>query len=247
LRRAARIDYLEDAVEPKSLSVKVPVTLGAREVEELRRTLAAAREASAIVLEGSDGVFCRGLDPSANLLGHAEREAAIEAFADCLGILRRSPAPSVAVVDGEALGGGLGLAAVCDVVIATPRATFSLPETLHGLQPAMILAALLERMPPQKARLLALTPHARGAEEARALGLVDEIATASVRSSLSAWLRALRRPKPQAVAALKSFTLEIAGLPFSEAVRRGAARTAEALATAPVQAALRDLARGDRS
>src|SRR5438477_5999325 len=82
---------------------------------------------------------------------------------------------TLAVVDEQALGGGVGLAAVCDYVLATERATFGLPELLLGLVPATIFPILLERMPPQRARRLALLGHTQNAAQASASGLVDEV------------------------------------------------------------------------
>ena len=74
--------------------------------------------------------------------------AAMDAFASALTAIRR--APTVAFVDGDAHGGGCGLAAACDLVAATPKASFALPELLLGLVPGAILPALLDRMPAQK-------------------------------------------------------------------------------------------------
>src|SRR4051812_27966939 len=141
--------------------IRVPRALEPAGLVELGRALLAASRDDAIrvlLLEGAEGVFCRGLDAAVALetRGVAEEARAAHAFASCLRALRFGGKPTIAAVDGEALGGGVGLVAACDLVLATERATFALPELLFGLLPATILPLLHERMPPQKARLLAL-------------------------------------------------------------------------------------------
>src|SRR4051812_49298007 len=107
----------------------------------------------AIVFAGADGIFCEGLNLTPLASGTAGCDViveAIEAFTRCLAVLRRSPKPTIALVDGEARGGGLGLAAACDVVVATDRSQFALPELLWGLLPAVIYPSLRQRMTVQQ-------------------------------------------------------------------------------------------------
>ena len=133
----------------------------------------------------------------------------------------RCGAPAVAYVDGEARGGGVGLAAACDLVLATPRATFALPEALFGLVPGAIRPILEERMAPQKVRRLALLAGSIGAEEALALGLVDRIVADE--SEAAGPMRALARAE-------RGAALQIAHDPGLErAVRAGARRTLQRL------------------
>jgi enoyl-CoA hydratase/carnithine racemase len=92
-----------------------------------------------------------------------------------MGALLTAPRPTLAVIDGPALGAGLGLAAACDVVVASERSTFGLPEALYGLAPAIIRPALMTRLTIQQLNMLLFTCHSRSAQEARALGLTASI------------------------------------------------------------------------
>src|SRR5205814_4751005 len=83
--------------------------------------------------------------------------------------------PVFALVDGPALGGGLGVAASADVVLATRRAVFGLPEALIGLIPVFALPPVAARAGIARARLLAMGGPTLNADEALRIGLVDEV------------------------------------------------------------------------
>lgn len=136
---------------------------------------AVADRRPALVLSGDGGVFCTGMDlaaVTALAAGQATRPLH-EAFARVLARLGDMPVLTIALVDGEALGGGLALAAACDVVIATDAARFGLPEALWGLLPANAAPVVARRSGVQAARRLALTTEAVDADTARLLGLAD--------------------------------------------------------------------------
>ncbi len=175
------------------------------------------------ILVGGDGVFCKGMDLAAT----EDAEPAFAAFTETIAAIRR--APTVAYVDGDAHGGGCGLAAACDVLLATPRATFALPELLLGLVPGAILPALLDRMPPQKVRRMALTGLSMGAEEACAMGLVDAVVADEIEARRVA--KTLSRADAKAMTALRN--LMDAG--FDAAVARGARVTRARLADPDTQ------------
>ncbi|MCC7382725.1 MAG: enoyl-CoA hydratase/isomerase family protein [Deltaproteobacteria bacterium] len=216
--------------------IAVPAALSPSSLADLADRLAAVRDGVA-VLRGSPEIFCRGIDFLAlDASDQKANERALDNFARCLRSLRRAPAPCIAVVDAPALGGGLGLAAACDVVIATPRARFGLPEALFGLYPAMILAALEERMIPQRARRLALEGASIDANAACALGLVDEIAEDADRA-VARWVRTLGRATTEGVTALKNHPPTADR--FDAALSAGRLRTAEALLDDAVRARVR--------
>jgi len=163
--------------------------------------------------------FCRGMDLSAT---EGDPEPAFSVFTEALAAIRT--APTVAFVDGDAHGGGCGLAAACDLVFATSRATFALPELLLGLVPGAILPALLDRMPAQKVRRLAMTGLSMKAEEALAMGLVDAIVADEAEAKRHA--KTLGRADPAAVAALRA----LMDVGFDAAVAKGARATRARLA-----------------
>jgi enoyl-CoA hydratase/carnithine racemase len=231
--------------------ILVPPTLDAGSVAALGRAIEhAVRDPAArvLLLAGADGIFCRGMSLD-RLVASPPPDglaAAAQGFARCLGALRFAAKPTVAIVDGETLGGGLGIAAACDLVLATPRSTFGLPELLFGLLPAVVLPVLLERAPAQKVRLLALRAGSVPADQARNLGLVDEVLPADeLPRAVRRWVRALSRPDPGAVATLKRYSAEATRLGVAAGLCRGAGLTAEALADGATLAAIRTFVDGE--
>jgi enoyl-CoA hydratase/carnithine racemase len=199
-----------------------------------------------IRLEGKDSVFCRGMDLEA-VTGHAAAEQkahGVARFGRCLQAIANSPKPTMAVVDGAAEGGGLGIAAACDVILASDRARFALPEVLLGLVPAVILPFLLNRMSPQKVKRWALTGKSHDPMTAREAGLVDEvIAGSDLESACRRWERDLARANLKAVATLKRFVAEAIADPQA-ALEAGVRLTSQSIADEaimnPIRAFLRD-------
>ncbi|HYM24281.1 MAG TPA: enoyl-CoA hydratase-related protein [Vicinamibacterales bacterium] len=191
--------------------VRLPALLDASSVAAMRGALTRASEdgsARAIVLRGaSPGVFCRGLDFAALAPGE-DPEPAIQTFAASLFAIRTCSKPVLCVVDGEAAGGGVGVAAAADAVIATPGASFALPELLFGLAPAIVLPYLAERVAVQKLRWLALSSERIDACAAMQLGLVDRIMPSEeCAGAIASWIARLKRARPEAVASWKRMTL----------------------------------------
>ncbi len=96
-------------------------------------------------------------------------------FAGMLSRIERSPKPTVARVQGAALGGGVGLACVCDLAIAADNASFSVSEARFGILPSVIGPYVNNAVGKRQARRLALTTERIGAAEALALGLVTRV------------------------------------------------------------------------
>jgi enoyl-CoA hydratase/carnithine racemase len=181
---------------------------GALTAADVVRLEIATREsagARALVLEGAGAVFCAGLDLAH--LGEIAPDAGeiadrLRTFAGVLRGLDTLACPVVAVVEGAAAGGGVGLACVADVVIAGPRATFSLPETLIGLVPGVIFPYVARRVGVAAAKRLAMGTPSITAEEACRIGLVDHVSDDPPRM-LRTLLTRFDRTAPRAVAALK--------------------------------------------
>ena len=182
-----------------------PGRLSALLIEDLVAALAEQTEARVVTLEGDGGVFCEGFDltllaqPAAGDIG----VTVLERFGALLDAIAATPRPVIALVDGPAMGGGVGLAAAADLVVATPRATFGLPEALFGLVPAMVFPVLARRVGAPQARWLALGAASLSASDAWRLGLVDELAD-DLETTLRRHLQRLSRMDPRAVAAVKA-------------------------------------------
>lgn len=217
---------------------------GLAALEQLLLRVEADTNCRALVL-ASDGVdFCRGMDLGMLTHGDAsERHAAIARFARCLGLLRGLRVPSLCLVEGAALGGGVGLVAACDLVLASRAASFALPELLMGLIPAVVLPVIRDRVGMSRARWLTLTGEGLTAAAAEQLGLVDEVIEDPTQA-LGIRLKRLLRSSPAAIARLRSFTAEIADLPLEQALAAGVARTSADVADPEVLAAVAGLAEG---
>jgi len=155
--------------------IRLPESLNHRALAELNQALTAAPDDGVIVLRAVEGskVFCLGMDFSESNQTDERLLAGLRAFAGILHWLRESPLVSIAAVAGAAIGGGLGLAAACDVVVATDQACFGLPEALYGFSPAIVSVVLRDRLTLQAARLLALRCETIDAATAERVGLVD--------------------------------------------------------------------------
>ena len=194
-----------------------------------------------LVFESQPGQFCRGMDLGF-LVAHAGEDQidTLRAHARCMEQLRASSKTVICVVDGEAIGGGVGLAAAADLVLASGRASFALPECVFGLIPAIVLPLLAERMPIQKARALTISGRKLSAEGAHSLGLVDELVEDpdKLEARLRRILKQLLRISPRAVAALKRFSAELTTLTRASALEHGAVQTAADLLEPETIAAL---------
>jgi len=201
-------------------------------------------EARALVLSGSGGHFCAGADFGRFLelmqgaAGHADDPIAHynRQFGAMLERLAALPVPTIAVVTGVAMGGGCGLAAACDRVIAADNATFAMPEVALGVAPAQIAPFIVRRAGARRARWLMLSAARIKAPEARAAGLADVVAPiAELRAALEADLLLLAAAEPAALRATKRIvtrtleeplatSLDAAALEFAGLLRHGAAR-----------------------
>jgi enoyl-CoA hydratase/carnithine racemase len=147
---------------------------------EILHALRAVREDDAfraVVLTGAGSVFSAGGDLSL-LSGQGVEQpspAAPASFVDLIGAMHGLGLPIIAMVNGHALAGGLGLMIACDLVVASDQATFGTPEIQVGLWPMMITAELTRNIGRKRALELMLTGRRILAEEALEIGLINHI------------------------------------------------------------------------
>jgi enoyl-CoA hydratase/carnithine racemase len=182
---------------------------------------AVARGARVVVLAARGKAFCAGGDLSDGLsgAGFAASHAARGRFAELMDRIPSAPFPVIAAVHGDALGGGCGLVAACDLAIADPAARFGTPEVKLGLFP-WIIAAALARSVPRKALLeLVLTGEPVDAERAVALGLANRVSApgASV-AEAQALAAVLARRGPWAIAGGKRLLHALGDLSYRAAL-----------------------------
>ncbi len=206
--------------------------------------VAADLEARALVLYGAGGNFCAGADLTGFLQlmqdehGHAEDPAVRynRQFGAMLEAVAGLPVPTIAVVTGVALGGGCGLAAACDRVIASDDAVFATPEVALGVAPAQIAPFVVRRIGATRGRWSMLNATRLPAAAAQQAGFADcvvprdELAAAvtgdlaALASAEPAALRATKRIVRRAIEAPLPEALDAAALEFAGLLRHGAAR-----------------------
>ncbi len=222
-----------DAVRAEQQGAVLHVTLNRPEsrnamslamVAQLRQVLQAAQARAGqpdavrvVVLRGAGGHFCAGADLK-DMAGARMRlmqrapgdttdaiaEVNAEFGALCVAYAQ-TPLAVVALLEGTVMGGGLGLACVADVAIASPSASFRLPETSLGVVPAQIAPFLVERLGYSQAKRLAVTGGRLDADAALRCGLVHQVVPAdALVSALAQVLSDILACAPGALAATKA-------------------------------------------
>jgi len=196
-------------------------------VAELRQVLDGAQATAGtpdavrvVVLRGAGGHFCAGADlkdmaaarmrsmqrTQQPLDGETDPMAGVNAaFGHLCVAYAQTPLAVVAVLEGTVMGGGLGLACVADVAIASDTVSFRLPETALGVVPAQIAPFLVERLGYSQARRLAVTGARLDAATALHMGLVHEVSgTAMLDAALNRVIADILSCAPGALAATKA-------------------------------------------
>lgn len=183
----------------------------------------------AIVLGGHGKAFCAGADLNwmRTMAGYSwqQNHADAQALADMLYALYTCPVPVVGRVHGDCYAGGVGLAAVCDVLVAAEGVHFCLSEARLGLLPATIGPYVVRALGPQASRRYFASAERFSAVEAHRLGFVHELVAAdALDARVDAIVQALVANGPAAVRASKVLVRELADAPLSAELRAGTAR-----------------------
>ncbi|MBB4144324.1 crotonase/enoyl-CoA hydratase family protein [Rhizobium rhizoryzae] len=159
--------------------------LSAQMIAELTEFAASAQERRdwrAVILSGDGATFCAGgdLDWMRQQMQSDRKTRMAEArkLATMLGALNGLPQPLIGAIHGSAFGGGVGMACICDVALATPETLFGLTETRLGIIPATIGPYVLARMGEGRARRVFMSAKRFSALEAVELGIVSRVVSA---------------------------------------------------------------------
>ncbi|TAN65256.1 MAG: enoyl-CoA hydratase/isomerase family protein [Magnetospirillum sp.] len=193
-------------------------------IRELTAAFQAVEDCRAVVLQSTGKSFSAGGDlawmkrmagnsAAANLADAKELSGLMEAIDTC-------PRPVIAVVQGAAYGGGVGLVACCDLVVASESAGFCLSEVKLGLIPAAIGPFVVRAMGGRAARRYSITAEVFTAATALAAGLVHEVVPADRLAEIrDAWLARLLANGPKAMAAAKALVRRVADDPLDDSLR----------------------------
>ena len=194
-----------------------------RDLEGALRRLEDDPSARVIVLRGAgERAFCAGAD----LRRVGERGTTLQAresfggLARILEYMARMRTPVIAQVHGYALAGGCGLAAGCDVVVASDDAVFGLPEIKVGLLPLVVMAPILRAVGRKRGLLMILSGEPVSAREAYEMGLVSRLVPrAELEASVSALAGTLAGYSPAALGLAKEAAATVPDMEYGAALR----------------------------
>jgi methylglutaconyl-CoA hydratase len=183
----------------------------------------------AIVLGGHGKAFCAGADLSwmktMATYSWEQNHADAQLLAEMLWSIYRCPVPIVGRIHGDCYAGGVGLAAVCDVLVASEAANFCLSEAKLGLLPATISPYVIRAMGEQASRRYFVTAERFTATQAHAMGFVHEVCTAdALNAKVEEIVATLVANGPMATRACKALVQDIAGQSVSTELRADTAR-----------------------
>ena len=208
---ALRIEREHDVVRVSLARPETRNAFDAALIAELAEAFVDVGTARAVILAGDGPSFCAGADiewmRSSVELSYDENVADANALRRMLEAIDGCPAPVVAMVQGHALGGGVGLVACADIAIAHPRTVFAFSEVKLGIVPAVISPFALRKIGESAARRYFVTGERFDAATALRIGLVHEV-TDDLEAALDRLLEELRSAGPRAVRHAKKLVLE---------------------------------------
>jgi methylglutaconyl-CoA hydratase len=183
----------------------------------------------AIVLGGHGKAFCAGADLNwmKAMAGYdwEQNRADAQRLADMLWTVYSCPLPVVGRLQGDCYAGGMGLAAACDVLVATDAVHFCLSEARLGLLPATISPYVIRAMGQQQARRYFVTAERFSAAQAREMGFVHAcVGSEALDPTVDAIVEALVANGPSAVKACKRLVQDVAGRELAPELRAETAR-----------------------
>ena len=201
-----------------------------------------------LVLTGAGRAFCAGMDLRQVVIDESSGGSGnehlppqlLKSLARLTIRLRRQPAVTIARINGAAIGGGCGLACVCDLAVTHADAKLGFPEVDLGLCPAVVAPWVVQKTGGGPARAILLAGGLMTGAEAHRRGLVDELApdVDALDATAHALIDRIAKGGPHALAATKRLLNDLDGSLDEELIFRGAELSARVLAGDEAQAAL---------
>ncbi|MBQ0957886.1 enoyl-CoA hydratase/isomerase family protein [Ideonella sp. 4Y11] len=191
-----------------------------------------------VVLGGHGKAFCAGADLSwmRAMADYSweQNKADAQALADMLWTVYSCPVPVIGRIQGDCYAGGVGLAAVCDVLVASDNVGFCLSEAKLGLLPATIGPYVVRALGEQAARRYFTTAERFSAAEAHRLGFVQALCAAEqLDERVAALVTAITANGPAAVKACKRLVQDLSGQPITDSLREDTARRIADIRSSP--------------
>jgi methylglutaconyl-CoA hydratase len=194
------------------------------ELREALRALGRDEAVRVVVLSGRGTSFCAGAD--LNWMREIVRFSYAQNLAESLELaalhweLYSLPKPTIARVNGPAIGGGVGFLSACDMAAASTEAVFGLSEVKIGLVPACIAPYVVRRIGESRARRYFLTGERMDARTAGAIGLVQAVAEPEkLDGTVDEWIGLLLSSGPEAMVKVKELLRRVPGLDAEEVQR----------------------------
>lgn len=174
-----------------------------------------------VVLTGEGKSFCAGADINwmREIIAYSFDQNLKESLqlAEVLFNIYTLPKPTIAMVNGAAIGGGTGFLSVCDIAVAAEEAKFGLSEVKIGLVPAAISPYVVRKIGESKAREYFLTGHRLSAQKALEIGLINEIVPRDrLEKRVDALIGQLLASGPEAIASCKELILNVPRMNFED-------------------------------
>jgi methylglutaconyl-CoA hydratase len=199
--------------------------------------------ARAVILTGAGKAFCSGMDLEQLIGFSAHSPAENLELSRRLAALFRSiwmfPKPTIAAVNGAAVGGGCGIATLCDFTLSVPEAKFGYPEVRAGYIPAIVSVFLIRQIGEKRARNLLLSGRIFGAEEALSLGMITEVVPPQMLLATARQLaQSLRGCSPASLQKTKRLLYDFISADLNRELELAAAESAEIRTSADFQEGL---------
>lgn len=212
LRRDAAWLTLNQPEKRNALSDEVVATL----LQHLQQANADP-QVRTIVITGAGSAFCAGADLKSGGMRASDSE---NPFVTVMKTIWNGPKPVIARINGPAFGGGVGLAAACDIAVAADSVAFSFSEVRIGVIPAMISVVVLPKLGPQQTMYLFLTGERFSAQRAVDLGLIHRSVPADqLDAAIDDITGMIRLGGPNAVRAAKDLIRKVPAMSMDDAFR----------------------------